>query len=93
VEVIKPLGLYNRRAKLLKEFSQDYVSKDWADPRELKGIGLYGWEAWVILMEDRTDITPTDSVLRRYLEWLATQPGRSRLVADLDQATRQDGTR
>ncbi|RYF33356.1 MAG: hypothetical protein EOO38_30230, partial [Cytophagaceae bacterium] len=25
VGVIKPLGLYNRRAKLLKEFSQDYV--------------------------------------------------------------------
>ena len=70
VEVIWSLGFYNRRAKLLKEFSEEYLAKDWFDPRELKGVGEYGWEAWQIIMHGKTDFVPTDSVLRRYLAWV-----------------------
>lgn len=73
--VIKSLGFYNRRAKLLKVFAREYLEKKWEDPRELHGIGQYGWEAFEIVINKRTDIVPTDSILRRYLEWVNQQGG------------------
>lgn len=77
IELIRPLGFYNRRAKLLKEFAHDYLHKHWFDPRDLKGIGTYGFEAWRIVMLGEEDFTPTDSVLRRYLAWRAASASQS----------------
>lgn len=76
IRVITPLGFYNRRAKLLKVFAKDYLEKKWEDPRELHGIGEYGWEAWQIIVLHKTDFVPTDSILRRYLDWLNQRDGQ-----------------
>jgi methyl-CpG-binding domain protein 4 len=68
--LIQPLGLYNRRSVSIQKFCSDYVEKDWNDPRELYGIGEYGWEAWEIVVNKNYKIAPTDSVLRNYLTWV-----------------------
>jgi methyl-CpG-binding domain protein 4 len=69
-KLIQPLGLYNRRSVSIQRFCSDYVEKEWSDPRELYGIGTYGWEAWEIVINKNYNIAPTDSVLRNYLAWL-----------------------
>lgn len=69
-EVTKTLGMYNRRSASIKRFSAEYLSKDWVDPRELHGIGLYGWEAYRIVCKGDKSVAATDKVLARYLEYV-----------------------
>lgn len=76
-EVTKTLGMYNKRSAAIKRFSSDYLSKDWSDPRELHGIGLYGWEAYEIVCKGNRSVAATDKVLARYLEY-ANANGNSR---------------
>jgi hypothetical protein len=48
-ELIKTLGLADRRAKTLIRMSQDYLVKSWQpDPRVLYGIGEYAYAAYQI---------------------------------------------
>ena len=44
-ELLKPLGLYNRRAKSLKKMSEGYV-KGFKSVDELYGIGQYAKDSW-----------------------------------------------
>jgi methyl-CpG-binding domain protein 4 len=68
--VLRHLGLHNRRASSIKRFSVDFLAKEWKDPRELHGIGLYGWEAYQIVCLGNNAVAPTDKVLGRYLEYV-----------------------
>ena len=75
-ELLRPLGFYNKRASLLKEFSQQWSDGDWSDVSELKGIGKYARDSYSIFVEKRIDgVTPTDKVLNRYLEWRSKSDG------------------
>ncbi|XP_047448901.1 methyl-CpG-binding domain protein 4 isoform X2 [Mugil cephalus] len=47
-ELMKPLGLYEIRAKTLIRFSDEYLSKQWRYPIELHGIGKYGNDSYRI---------------------------------------------
>ncbi|XP_078111455.1 methyl-CpG-binding domain protein 4 isoform X3 [Sander vitreus] len=47
-ELMKPLGLYELRAKTLTRFSDDYLTKQWRYPIELHGIGKYGNDSYRI---------------------------------------------
>jgi methyl-CpG-binding domain protein 4 len=67
-EVIKPLGLYNRRARTLIKFSRDWTEKDWKEPIELHGIGKYAQDSWEIFQKNNFSTQPTDKELRGYLE-------------------------
>lgn len=69
-EVTRPLGFYNRRSVAMVRFSREYLEKEWTDPRQLHGIGLYGWEAYRIVCLGDTSLRPTDKVLARYLEYV-----------------------
>ena len=65
VEILRPLGLYNRRAKSLIKMSEGYVKGLPAD--ELYGIGQYALDSWEIFQCGNYDIKPTDKVLQEYL--------------------------
>ncbi|KAJ0064764.1 hypothetical protein NL108_012997, partial [Boleophthalmus pectinirostris] len=47
-EILKPLGLYQLRAKIIIRFSDEYLTKQWRYPIELHGIGKYGNDSYRI---------------------------------------------
>ncbi|PKU39299.1 methyl- -binding domain protein 4 [Limosa lapponica baueri] len=47
-ELLRPLGLYELRAKTIIKFSDEYLSKRWRYPIELHGIGKYGNDSYRI---------------------------------------------
>lgn len=71
-ELIKPLGLYNRRAatmiKLSKAFSLERKSV-----RDLPGVGDYAADSWRIFVDGKMDVEPKDSKLKKYIEWARRQ--------------------
>jgi len=66
-EVIRSLGMYNRRTSTLVKMSEDWLSWDGKDAKKLHGIGKYGSDSYEIFFNGRRDIEPTDKELRRYL--------------------------
>jgi methyl-CpG-binding domain protein 4 len=70
VNFIRPLGLYNRRARTMKKFSNAYKHFDKRDdPKKLPGIGQYGADAYNILVNHNYSIVPNDGPLNSYMEW------------------------
>ena len=66
-ELLKPLGLQNRRAELLRRLTLDYVAgRPYA---ECHGVGQYALDAVAIFVEGRTDVRPADHFLKPYLTW------------------------
>ena len=65
-EILKPLGLYRRRARTLIKFSWMWVN-GFTDVMELYGIGQYAKDSWEIFQMDNVDVNPTDKVLSAYL--------------------------
>ena len=66
-EILKPLGLYRRRAKTLIKFSWMWVN-GFSDVMELHGIGQYAKDSWEIFQMNNMDVKPTDKVLLAYLD-------------------------
>ena len=66
-KLLQPLGLYNRRAKSLKRFSEDWV-KGFNSVDELYGIGQYAKDSWEIFQNNNKNVNPTDKVLLAYLD-------------------------
>ena len=73
--MIKPLGLSERRSKALINMSDDYIKKDWrSSPDVLYGIGKYGSDAYQIFCEGKwREVEPADHALNDYHKWLSTQ--------------------
>ena len=65
-EILKPLGLYRRRAKTLIKFSWMWAN-GFNDVSELYGIGEYARDSWEIFQMDNFDTKPKDKVLLEYL--------------------------
>jgi methyl-CpG-binding domain protein 4 len=66
-QVIKPLGMWRRRAKTLYNMSIDYLAWDHVDARDLHGIGKYGADSYDIFFKHDHTVQPTDKELLRYL--------------------------
>ena len=66
-EILKPLGLYKKRAKTLIKFSWMWVN-GFSDVMELYGIGKYARDSWEIFQMNNMDVKPTDKVLLAYLD-------------------------
>ena len=64
--LLKPLGLYNRRAKSLIKMSKGYI-KGFKNVSELYGIGQYANDSWEIFQNNNIKVNPTDKVLLEYL--------------------------
>lgn len=67
MDVIRPLGMYNRRANTLRRMTIDWKTWDGDRATDLYGIGRYGSDSYEIFFKGRRDIVPTDHELCRYL--------------------------
>ena len=65
--LLQPLGLYNKRARTLKRFSEGWV-KGFKSVDELYGIGQYAKDSWEIFQNNNRNVKPTDKVLLEYLK-------------------------
>lgn len=71
VEIIKPLGFYNRRAHALVKMSRDFLEKDWERASDLYGCGKYADDCYrVFCTGEWKDVEPTDHALNDYVDWL-----------------------
>nr|CAD7267086.1 unnamed protein product [Timema shepardi] len=69
---LKGIGLHEIRAKIIKRFSEEFISKRWTYPRELHGIGKYGDDSYrIFCLGDWKDVRPTDHLLNDYVDWLS----------------------
>ncbi|KAM4611040.1 methyl-CpG-binding domain protein 4 [Polymixia lowei] len=70
-ELLKPLGLYELRAKIIIRFSDEYLTKQWRYPIELHGIGKYGNDSYrIFCVGEWRQVTPKDHMLNKYHAWL-----------------------
>ncbi|XP_017161190.1 methyl-CpG-binding domain protein 4 [Poecilia reticulata] len=70
-ELMKPLGLYELRAKTIIRFSDEFLNKQWRYPVELHGIGKYGNDSYrIFCVEEWRQVTPEDHKLNKYHAWL-----------------------
>ncbi|XP_010184054.1 PREDICTED: methyl-CpG-binding domain protein 4, partial [Mesitornis unicolor] len=70
-ELLRPLGLYELRAKTIIKFSDEYLSKQWRYPIELHGIGKYGNDSYrIFCVNEWKEVQPQDHKLNVYHAWL-----------------------
>ncbi|XP_066285297.1 nucleolar protein dao-5-like [Branchiostoma lanceolatum] len=70
-ELLQPLGLYQKRAKTLIRFSDEFLTKDWTYPDELHGIGKYGNDSYrIFCVNEWRQVMPSDHKLNDYHNWL-----------------------
>ena len=73
-ELLQPLGLHEKRAKIIIRFSEEFLTKDWTYPIELYGIGKYGDDSYrIFCLGDWKSVTPNDRKLNFYHKWLLEQ--------------------
>lgn len=74
-DLIKDLGLGERRSKTLVKMSQDYLIWNKKDPKELYGIGEYASAAYKIFCEHSWSKIPEpkDGALKNYWKWVNSQ--------------------
>ncbi|XP_004738625.1 methyl-CpG-binding domain protein 4 isoform X1 [Mustela putorius furo] len=62
-ELLKPLGLYDLRAKTIIKFSDEYLTKQWRYPIELHGIGKYGNDSYrIFCVNEWKQVRPTPNL-------------------------------
>lgn len=72
-EVIQSLGLFRKRARMIKRFSGEYLSETWTHVTQLHGIGKYAADAYAIFCTGMWDrVKPTDHMLTKYWEFLCS---------------------
>jgi len=69
--LIRPVGMVNKRAKALKMMSWGYNHIDWKnDPTKLYGIGKYAHDAYrIFVLNEWEQVKPTDGALKNYIKW------------------------
>ncbi|XP_061474475.1 methyl-CpG-binding domain protein 4 isoform X2 [Rhineura floridana] len=79
-ELLKPLGLYELRAKTIIRFSDEYLVKKWRYPIELHGIGKYGNDSYrIFCINEWKEVQPQDHKLNVYHAWLQENHGKLNL--------------
>ena len=69
--LLKPLGLSHKKAKIIIRFSYEYLYKNWRYPSELFGIGKYGNDSYrIFCVNEWRLVKPTDHKLNLYHKWL-----------------------
>lgn len=70
-DLLKPLGLYNRRAKSLKRFSYEFENIAWKKPSELYACGNYADDCYAVFCDGNwKSVKTNDGSLKRYVAWL-----------------------
>lgn len=69
-DIIRPLGLYKKRALTIKRFSDEWVNKnDIKKISDLHGIGQYASDSWDIFVMGELPDSVKDHVLTKYVRW------------------------
>uniref|UniRef100_A0A803QIV8 HhH-GPD domain-containing protein n=1 Tax=Cannabis sativa TaxID=3483 RepID=A0A803QIV8_CANSA len=72
-KIIQPLGLFRKRAVMIKRFSQEYLEGSWTHVTQLHGIGKYAADAYAIFCTGKWDLVkPTDHMLNYYWDFLCS---------------------
>lgn len=67
VDLLRPLGFYNRRTDNLFKMTERYVAAPWQHVRELPGIGEYAARAWeIFVLGELGEDPPKDHALVKY---------------------------
>jgi adenine-specific DNA glycosylase len=70
INVIKPLGFANHRAKTLRRMTEAFLTNSWKHASELPGIGQYAARAWEIFCKGILSAEPPkDHALVQYWTW------------------------
>ena len=70
-ELIKPLGMWRKRSKTLKRFTEEYLTGEWQTPKDLYGCGKYADDAWrIFCVGEWIEVKPSDHALNNYHKWL-----------------------
>lgn len=69
IEIIRPLGFYNKRCAQWKKFSRAWITNNWKKIEDLQGVGKYAADSWKIFQEGNIDIQVEDKELIKYVEW------------------------
>tara|TARA_B100000131_G_scaffold323267_1_gene381200 strand:- start:11311 stop:11733 length:423 start_codon:yes stop_codon:yes gene_type:complete len=73
-EILKPLGLYNRRSKSLVRFSKEFLNNEWNLPSDLYACGKYADDCYKVFCKfDWNNVTPDDNALNDYVEWARSE--------------------
>jgi methyl-CpG-binding domain protein 4 len=74
--LLRPLGLWRRRPRILIAMSRQVADGGWSDPLDLPGIGPYARDSYEIFVRRNLDVEPRDSWLKRYLEFARGMEGK-----------------
>lgn len=69
-DVLRPLGLWKRRAEMLPRFARAWLQnqpKRYNDVLKLPGCGKYASDSWAIFIDGKTDVEPNDGKLNWYI--------------------------
>ena len=82
-DLVKDLGLGERRAKTLIKMSEDYLQWDRSDPKSLHGIGEYASAAYKIFCEHNWAgiPEPKDGALKNYWRWINNKENKETEIA------------
>ena len=68
-DIIKPLGLFRRRAKALIRMSDEFTRKEWKKPSDLYGLGKYADDSYEIFIKHNLSVdNPSDKFLMVYMQ-------------------------
>lgn len=77
-QLIKPLGMWRRRAATLVKMSAQYHSGQWVDVEELAGVGKYARDAYhIFILGDWKQVNPKDHALTEYHDFLKEYYGQN----------------
>ncbi|GFU16076.1 methyl-CpG-binding domain protein 4 [Trichonephila clavipes] len=72
-KILTPLGLQDKKAKIILRFCDEYINKNWKYPIQLHGIGKYGNDSYrIFCVNEWKHVSPKDHMLEKYHEWLKT---------------------
>eukprot|EP01137_Pigoraptor_chileana_P035308 Opistho-2@29117 len=76
IDLLRPLGLYRRRAHSIRRMSEDFIASNWTLPSQLYGIGKYAEDAYrIFCLGEWAQVEPNDHALNYFHEWLVATEG------------------
>ncbi|OAY66218.1 Methyl-CpG-binding domain protein 4-like protein [Ananas comosus] len=82
-KVIQSLGLQRKRARMIKQFSLEYLSSDWTHVTQLHGIGKYAADAYAIFCVGKPEeVVPQDHKLIDYWKFVCGKDGSKECAAE-----------
>ena len=70
-DLIRPLGMWRKRANTLKRFSEEYLKSGWKTAKDLYGCGKYADDSWKIFCQGSwRSVEPNDHALNMYHNFL-----------------------